>query len=103
MVELVWRPPASIETQPPRFYGAGVTGMLGCSTPEQHCKQNRFSKQPLSPSPASSGTTTGKRGKESKWQVLQHPASLSHLVFRIIREGIGPRILSIMARCSRLS
>lgn len=26
-----------------------------------------------------------------------------HLVFRIIREGIGPKILSIMARCSLLS
>lgn len=26
-----------------------------------------------------------------------------HLVFRIIREGMGPKILSIMARCSLLS
>lgn len=28
---------------------------------------------------------------------------LSHLVLRIILEGTGPRILSIMAKCSLLS
>lgn len=30
-------------------------------------------------------------------------SALSHLVFRIILDGTGPRILSIMAKCSLLS
>lgn len=31
------------------------------------------------------------------------PPLKAHLVFRTIREGMGPRIRSIMARCSLLS
>lgn len=41
--------------------------------------------------------------EERKEKGLSCPQLKVHLVFRIIREGIGPKILSIMARCSLLS
>lgn len=39
---------------------------------------------------------------QRKGEALSPPPKL-HLVFRTIREGMGPKILSIMARCSLLS
>ena len=45
----------------------------------------------------------GYTGSRRELGSLRCPAGLAHLVFRIIRDGIGPKILSIMARCSRLS
>lgn len=67
-------------------------------TLQQHGQLAQQAASKLSPS-----ERTATHGAGESWQACRAPAVLAHLVFRIIREGIGPKILSIIARCSRLS
>lgn len=100
----------------------GHSVQLRCSRPSPggrgrnisvSCQSNRWEQvtpehnTPCSKVPALLGhqwiTGSFKLGFPQREPNLQCPAGLAHLVFRTIREGIGPKILSIMARCSRLS